>query len=133
MNIDQLREFCLSIQGATEDMPFEDPYLVFRVMGKWFAVVPLQDPELKINLKCDPDRAIDLRDRYQSVQPAWHFNKKYWNTILLNQDMNDETVKQWIRHSVEEVIKKLPKKVQAEYRENKNSEDADLRASGKRS
>lgn len=130
MNIDQLREFCLSIQGATEDMPFEDPYLVFRVMGKWFAVVPLQDPELKINLKCDPDRAIDLRDRYQSVQPAWHFNKKYWNAILLNQDMNDETVKQWIRHSVEEVIKKLPKKVQAEYRENKNSEDADLRASG---
>lgn len=117
MNIDQLREFCLSIKGATEDMPFEDPYLVFRVMGKWFAVIPLHDPELKINLKCDPDLAIDLRDQYQSVQPAWHFNKKYWNSIFLNGDMNDETVKQWIRHSVDEVVKKLPKKVQAAYRE----------------
>lgn len=117
MDIDQLREFCLSIKGATEDMPFEDPYLVFRVMGKWFAVIPLHDPELKINLKCDPDLAIDLRDQYQSVQAAWHFNKKYWNAIFLNRDMNDETVKQWIHHSVEEVVKKLPKKVQVVYRE----------------
>lgn len=117
MNIDQLREFCLSIKGATEDMPFENPYLVFRVMGKWFAVIPLHDSELKINLKCDPDLAIDLRDQYQSVYPAWHFNKKYWNSILLNGDMNDETVRQWIHHSVDEVVKKLPKKVQAAYRE----------------
>jgi predicted DNA-binding protein (MmcQ/YjbR family) len=119
MNIDQLREFCLSIKGATEDMSFKDPYLVFRVMGKWFAVVPLQDPELKINLKCDPDQAIDLRDLYQSVQAAWHFNKKYWNAITLNRDMNDEILKQWIRHSVVEVVKKLPQKVQEEYWEYK--------------
>lgn len=119
MNIDQLREFCLSIKGATEDMPFNDPYLVFRVMGKWFAVVPLHDTELKVNLKCDPDKAIDLRDEYECVQAAWHFNKKYWNSIVLNRDMNDDVLKQWILHSVEEVVKKLPKRVQAEYWENK--------------
>ena len=108
MNIDSLREYCLSIKGATEEMPF-------KVLGKWFAVVPLQDEVLNVSLKCDPDRAIDLREEYACVEPAWHFNKKYWNCITLNQDMNDETVKQWIRHSVEQVVKKLPKKTQAEY------------------
>lgn len=116
MDIDQLREYCLSIKGATEEMPFKDPYLIFKVLGKWFAVVPLQDEELNISLKCDPDKAVDLRDEYRCVEAAWHFNKKYWNSILLNQDMDDETVKFWIRHSVEEVVKKLPKKIQMTYK-----------------
>ena len=116
MDIDKLREYCLSIKGATEYMPFDDPYLIFRVCGKWFAVIPLQDEVLNISLKCDPDKAIDLRDEYACVQAAWHFNKKYWNSIVLNRDMDDETVKCWIRHSVEQVIKKLPKKMQAEYK-----------------
>ncbi len=116
MNVEELREYCLSLKLVTEDMPFEDEYLVFRVFGKWFAVIPLYDPELKVSVKCDPAQAIDLRERYACVQAAWHFNKKYWNSITLNQDMSDETVKQWIRHSIEEVVKKLPKKVQSEYR-----------------
>jgi predicted DNA-binding protein (MmcQ/YjbR family) len=116
MNIEELREYCLSINGATEDMPFEDEYLVFRVFNKWFAVVDLNDPELKISVKCDAAKAIDLRERYHGVNPAWHFNKKYWNSILLNGDRDDETVKYWIRHSVEEVVKKLPKRIQSEYR-----------------
>ena len=115
MDIDSLREYCKSIKGATEEMPFKEPYLIFKVLGKWFAVVPLQDEELNISLKCDPDKAIDLRDEYECVEPAWHFNKKYWNSIVLNKDMKDETVKYWIRHSVKQVIKKLPKKIQAEY------------------
>ena len=110
MNIEELREYCLSIKNATEDMPFGDELLIFRVFGKWFAVIPLDDPELKISVKCDAAQAIELREQYQCVEAAWHFNKKYWNTIILNPDMNDETVKQWIRHSVEEVVKKLPKK-----------------------
>ena len=116
MNIEQLREFCLSINNATEDMPFEDEYLMFRVFGKWFAVIPLNDLELNICVKCDPFKAIELREQYQCVEAAWHFNKKYWNNIILNKDMNDETVKQWIMHSVDEVVKKLPKKIQSEYR-----------------
>lgn len=116
MDIDNLREYCLSIKGATEEMPFKEPYLIFKVLGKWFAVVPLQDEELNVSLKCDPDQALELRQEYACVEPAWHFNKKYWNCITLNRDMNDETVKLWIRHSVEQVVKKLSKKIQAEYR-----------------
>ena len=115
MNIEDLRAYCLSVRKATEDMPFDDDYLVFRVFGKWFAVTPLTDAELKINVKCDPAKAIDLRERYGCVEAAWHFNKKYWNSIILNRDMDDETVKYWINHSVEEVVKKLPKKIQADY------------------
>ncbi|SFD38654.1 MmcQ/YjbR family DNA-binding protein [Flavobacterium phragmitis] len=115
MNIEELREYCLSIKDATEYMPFKDEYLIFRIFDKWFAVNPLNDPELKISVKCDPEKAIDLRDNYNCVKPAWHFNKKFWNSIVLNWDMNDETLKFWIKHSVEEVVKKLPKKIQKEY------------------
>ena len=122
MNIEELREYCLSMKDATEDMPFEDEYLIFRVLGKWFAVIPLHDSELKISVKCDPDKAIELREHYHCVEAAWHFNKKYWNSIILNRDMDDETVKYCIRHSVEEVVKKLSKKTQTEYWESKNSQ-----------
>jgi predicted DNA-binding protein (MmcQ/YjbR family) len=104
------------MKNATESMPFKkDEILIFKVYDKWFAVTDLNDPELKISVKCDPEKTADLREHYRCVEPAWHFNKKYWNTIVLNDDMNDETVKYWIRHSVEEVIKKLPKKIQSEY------------------
>lgn len=115
MNIEDIREYCLSLKKATEDMPFEDEYLMFRVFGKWFAVIPLNDPELKIYVKCNPEKAIELRELYNCVEAAWHFNKKYWNSISINRDMNDETVKFWIRHSVEEVVKRLPKKLQFDY------------------
>ncbi|MDR2038590.1 MAG: MmcQ/YjbR family DNA-binding protein [Bacteroidales bacterium] len=115
MNIEKLREYCLSIKDATEYMPFDDEYLIFRIFDKWFAVIPINDPVLKVSVKCDPAQAIDLRERYTSVEAAWHFNKKFWNSIIINGDMNDETVKFWIRHSVKEVLKKLPKKTQIEY------------------
>lgn len=118
MNIEELREYCLSLKEATEYMPFEDEYLIFRVLGKWFAVIRLDDPVLKITVKCDPALAVDLRESYNSVEAAWHFNKKFWNSITLNNDMDDETVKYWIRHSIKEVLKKLPKKTQADYLEN---------------
>ncbi len=96
-------------------MPFGDDLLIFRVYEKWFAVVPLDEPELKISVKCDPAEAIELRERYRCVDAAWHFNKKYWNTIRVNGDMDDETVRHWIRHSVDEVVRKLPKKIRQEY------------------
>lgn len=115
MNIEELREYCLSIPMATEDMPFKDEYLMFRLFDKWFAVIPLNDPNLKVSVKCNSDEAIELRGRYTSVNAAWHFNKKYWNSILLNSDMDDETVKHWIQHSANEVVQKLPKKMRDEY------------------
>ena len=118
MNVEELREYCLSLKNATEDMPFEDEILVFKVFGKWFAVIDLNDLELKISVKCDPAKAIELRERYGCVEAAWHFNKKYWNSIILNTDMNDESVKYWIKHSIEEVVKKLPRKTQSEYWES---------------
>jgi predicted DNA-binding protein (MmcQ/YjbR family) len=119
MNIEGLREYCLTVQGATETLYFEGEYLIFRVFDKWFAVIPLNGLELNISLKCDPAKAIELRERYKSVTAAWHFNKKYWNNIILNDDMDDETLKYWIRHSVAEVVKKLPRKIQMEYWEKK--------------
>ncbi|MDL2290103.1 MmcQ/YjbR family DNA-binding protein [Paludibacteraceae bacterium OttesenSCG-928-F17] len=121
MNIEELREYCLSLKDVTEAMPFEDQYLIFKIFDKWFAVIPLNDLELNISVKCDPVLAVDLRENYNAVEAAWHFNKKYWNCITLNRDMDDETVRYWIRHSLEEVVKKLPKKLQLEYREDKQA------------
>ncbi|MCL2651267.1 MAG: MmcQ/YjbR family DNA-binding protein [Candidatus Azobacteroides sp.] len=115
MNIEELREYCLSIKGASECLPFDEYSLVFKVLDKMFALLPLDNERLCMSIKCDPEKAIELRERYDAVEPAWHFNKKYWNTIYLNNDMEDEEVKKWILHSVDEVIKKLPKKAQEEY------------------
>lgn len=115
MNVEELREACLSIKGATESFPFDEVSLVFKVMNKMFALLPLDAEQLQISLKCDPETAIELREKYSCVEGAYHFNKKYWNTIYLNRDMNREEVIKWIGHSVNEVIKKLPKKQQQEY------------------
>jgi predicted DNA-binding protein (MmcQ/YjbR family) len=118
MNIEELHDYCLSLKGVTESFPFDDVSLVMKVEGKMFALIPLDESELKIALKCDPGKAVELRERYTSVEPAYHFNKKYWNTICLNDDMNDKEVKFWIRHSIDEVMKKLSLKIRNEYYKN---------------
>lgn len=117
MNIEELREYCLSKKGASESFPFTDDILVFKVMNKMFAVIWLEprDDGFSVIVKCNPDKAIELRDQYESVCPGYHFNKKYWNSIYLQGDMPDDEIKHWIDHSVDEVIKKLPKKLQIEY------------------
>ena len=115
MNIEELREFCLSIKGASECLPFDEVSLVFKVLDKMFALLPLDSERLCISIKCDPEKAIELREHYNAVEPAYHFNKKYWNTIYPGSDMEDDEVKKWILHSVDEVVKKLPKKLQEEY------------------
>ncbi len=115
MNIEELRELCLNVKGATECLPFDDETLVFKVLDKMFAVIPLDSERLSISLKCEPEKAMELRERYNSIEPAYHFNKKYWNTIYPNGDMTDEEINRWIQHSVIEVVRKLPKKVQEEY------------------
>lgn len=114
MDIENIREYCLGKKAATEDMPFGDDVLVLRVMGKMFVCIMLDLPD-RISMKCEPEYAIELRDRYNAVQPAWHFNKKHWNQVFLNRDANEALIKRLIDHSYEEVIKKLPKKIRNEY------------------
>lgn len=115
MNVEELHTYCTSLKGTEETFPFDDVSLVLKVCGKMYALIPLDSDVLKISLKCDPEKAIELREEYACVEGAYHFNKKYWNTIYPNQDMSDEEVKFWIRHSIDEVVKKLPKKVRDEY------------------
>ncbi|MCX6325090.1 MAG: MmcQ/YjbR family DNA-binding protein [Bacteroidia bacterium] len=98
MNIETLREYCISKKDATESFPFGDDTLVFKTGGKIFALVNL-DGDLSINLKCDPVLAIDLRERHSSVTPGYHMNKKHWNTVLLDGSVPDKDVISWIDHS----------------------------------
>jgi predicted DNA-binding protein (MmcQ/YjbR family) len=98
MDIEALREYCISKKGATESFPFGEETLVFKVTGKIFALVNL-DGDLSINLKCDPVLAIDLRERYSAVTPGYHMNKKHWNTVLLDGSVPDKEVFSWIDHS----------------------------------
>lgn len=117
MNIEEAREACLAIKGAGESFPFGEDVLVFKVMDKMFAYMGLdsKDGEFWLNLKCDPERAVELRERYDGVIPGYHSNKKYWNSIVLESDVSNELIKELIQHSVDEVIKKLPKVKQNEY------------------
>lgn len=118
MNIEDLYNFCLSIYGAEATTPFGETMIVMKVCGKMFALIPLDDEQLSVSLKCDPDLAIELRMKYSSVEGAYHMNKKYWNRIYLTGQMSSDEVKHWIQHSVDEVIKKLPKSKQKEYYES---------------
>ncbi len=105
MNIESLREYCLSKNNVTESFPFDDVTLVFKVEGKMFVLVNLEG-ELSLNLKCDPELALELRERYQAVTPGYHMNKKYWNTVSLDGTIPDKLVFSWIDHSYEQVLKK---------------------------
>ena len=98
MNIETLRDYCISKKGADESFPFGEDTLVFKVTGKIFALVNL-DGDLSINLKCDPAFAIELRERYSSVTPGYHMNKKHWNTVMLDGSVPDKEVFSWIDHS----------------------------------
>lgn len=110
MNIESVREYCLSLPEATEDFPFDETTLAFRVMGKIFAMIDLEKTEWFV-LKCNPDYAIELRDAHADIAPAWHMNKKHWNQINLFGVLPDELIRQLIRHSYSEVVKKLPRKL----------------------
>jgi len=111
MDIITAREFCLSLPHSEEGFPFDDQTLVFKVGGKLFALIAL-DAEPAIALKCDPELAIALREEFDAVQPGYHLSKKHWNTVLLNDTIPSDTIKEWIVHSYNLVKKGLPKKVQ---------------------
>jgi predicted DNA-binding protein (MmcQ/YjbR family) len=98
MDIETLINYCISEKNATESFPFGDDTLVFKVNDKIFALVNL-DGELSINLKCDPALAIELRERFSSVTPGYHMNKKHWNTVMLDGSVPDKEVFSWIDHS----------------------------------
>jgi predicted DNA-binding protein (MmcQ/YjbR family) len=121
MHIEQLRDFCITKKGVTEHFPFDDVTLVFKVMNKMFALVGLSNwekGEQKINLKCDPEKAEELRGEYDGINPGWHMNKRLWNTVTINtSDVSDDLVRELINHSYDLVISGLTKKLQRELDE----------------
>ena len=116
MNVESLREYCLSLPLATEDFPFDETTLVFRVVGKIFAMLDLERPDV-VSLKCNPDYALQLREEHPEISGAWHMNKKYWNQVNLSGHLEDELVQGLVRHSYAEVMKKLTRKERAEHEE----------------
>lgn len=109
MNIEDIREFCLLKNGVTEDFPFGPDVIVFRVVGKIFLLCDLSSVNTTINLKCDPERAIELRNNHDFIKPGYHMNKKHWNTIYVNEGIGAQMLKDLITHSYELVVAGLSK------------------------
>ena len=107
MNVEDISEYCLSKKGTSEDFPFDEETLVFKVMGKMFALIPLERIPLQINLKCEPELAVELRERYEAVQPGFHMNKNHWNTIWVDGTLRNELIYKWIDDSYNLVVKGL--------------------------
>ncbi len=115
MHLDQLRDHCLAKPATTEGFPFDADTLVFKVAGKMFAVVGLERLPQTVALKCDPERALELRERYEAVGPAYHFNKTHWNGVGLRGDVPAEVVRRLVDHSYDLVVAGLTKKARAEH------------------
>ena len=113
MNIEELRDYCILKPGATEGFPFGEDTLVFKVGGKMFLLAGLTNGD-SFNAKCDPELAVELRERYVEVQPGYHMNKKLWNTVQMNGSLTRKQLCDMIDHSYDLVYKSLPKKIQAE-------------------
>lgn len=113
MNIEEFRDFCLSLPGATEELPFGPDTLVFKVGGKIFALTSLQT-FASFNVKCNPERAVELREQYDYVLPGFHQNKKHWNTIVVGAGATLAQQREWLTHSYELVRASLPRTVRAE-------------------
>ncbi len=110
MDIETIRNYCISKSNVTESLPFDDDTLVFKVNGKIFAMVNLSG-EMCLNVKCDPELAVELRERYPAVEPGYHMNKRHWNTIRIDGSVPDSIILSWIDHSYELVTpkKRAPK------------------------
>lgn len=118
MNIEEFRDFCIQKYGVTEEFPFDQKTLVFKVMGKMFALIDVDLFE-SVNLKCDPEQAVRLREEYEAVKPGYHMSKKHWNTISFDGSMADHEVFHWVNHSYDLVVSKLPKKIREEVDQNR--------------
>ncbi|MCH2490409.1 MAG: MmcQ/YjbR family DNA-binding protein [Flavobacteriales bacterium] len=118
MNIEEFRKYCLTKKGVSESFPFDEKTLVFKVMGKMFALSGLEYHPARANLKCDPERAIELRETYDGlITPGYHMNKKLWNTVELERSVPDDLLYELIDHSYDLVVQSLTKKLKAELAE----------------
>lgn len=108
MNVETLREYCLSKEDVEETLPFGPDTLVFKVKGKIFLLTGLDNAEFRFNIKCDPDKAVELREEFPCVLPGYHMNKKHWNTIVVDGSVSTGQLKEWIDHSYQLVLS--PKK-----------------------
>ncbi|GAB3015539.1 MmcQ/YjbR family DNA-binding protein [Spirosoma pulveris] len=114
MNTETLREYCIGKPAVTESFPFGGDALVFKVGGKMFALLATESQPTTINLKCDPELAVQLREEHSAVAPGYHMNKTHWNTVTLDGRVRSSDVQEWIDHSYELVKRSLPKAVQAQ-------------------
>ncbi|MBA4853611.1 MmcQ/YjbR family DNA-binding protein [Emticicia sp. BO119] len=114
MNIESFRDFCLIKNGVTEELPFGPDTLVYKVMGKMFALTGLNSEQFKISLKNTPEKNEELRAEYSCVTGAYHMNKRHWSTILIDGSVKDHLIKEWINESYDIVVNNLPKKIQGE-------------------
>lgn len=118
MNIEAFRTYCLSKKGVAEELPFGPDTLVFKVVNKVFALTGLDEVPLRVNLKCDPARAIELREEHpDTIFPGYHMNKKHWNTVVADGRLSKTLILDLVDHSYEMVVKGLPKKMQQELRD----------------
>lgn len=113
MNIETFREYCMDKPGVTEEFPFDEVTLVFKVKGKMFALTNL-DGDWTLALKCDPDRAMELRETYPAIQPGYHMSKIHWNTIMMDGSLSQKLILELVDHSYQLVVDKLPKKLKEE-------------------
>lgn len=116
MDIETLREYCIAKEQVEECFPFDETTLVFKVAGKMFLLVDIDSRPLSFNIKCDPEKAIALREKYSFVEPGWHMNKTHWNTIEASTQANTKLLFGWIDESYDLVVSALPKKVQATFK-----------------
>jgi predicted DNA-binding protein (MmcQ/YjbR family) len=125
MDLAEFREYCLSKPSATEDTPFGPDVLVFKVGGKMFALAALDEIPTTVNLKCDPDLALDLRDRYEQVRPGYHMNKKHWNTVEIGTGVPVAELRRMIDHSYGLVVESFPKAMRANQRRQRASRSSE--------
>jgi predicted DNA-binding protein (MmcQ/YjbR family) len=116
MDLAEFREYCLSKPDATEGTPFGPDVIVFKVAGKMFALAAFDEVPTTVNLKCDPDLALDLRDKYEQVRPGYHMNKKHWNTVEIESGVPIAELRRMIDHSYELVVKGLPQTARPDQR-----------------
>ena len=122
MTLDRIREYCLSKPGKiTEGLPFGEDVLVFRVYGKIFLLTSINDRPLALNLKSDPEQAVEWREQYEAVQPGYHMNKKHWNTVTLDGSIPRNELLTMIDHSYLQVVNGLPKSLRTKLQKNNES------------
>lgn len=114
MYIDEFRDYCMAKKGVTEHTPFGPETLVMKVMDKIFALTGIDNFEF-INLKCDPERAAELREQYEGIKPGWHMNKTHWNSVMVDGSVSDQMIRELIDHSYELIVESLPRKLKNQW------------------